>query len=97
MLIWFFAELIGYSVMKWKVFRDEEIADTLYQFAPLNSMWNLIDEPFSRLNAVKTIASQIGEDITGDYAVHFYEIAIVLGWTALFVYGSYYLLKIRDL
>ena len=97
MLIWFFAELIGYSVMKWKVFRDEEIADALYQFAPLNSMWNLIDEPFSRLNAVKTIASQIGEDISSDYSVHFSEIAIVLGWTALFVYGSYYLLKIRDL
>ncbi len=97
MLIWFFAELIGYNVMKWKVFKDEEIADTLFQFAPLNSMWNLIDEPFSRLNAVKTIASQIGEDFTGDYAVHFYEIAIVLGWTALFTYGSYYLLKIRDL
>jgi len=97
MLIWFFAELIGYSVMKWKVFRDEEIADALYQFAPLNSMLNLIDEPFSRLNAVKTIASQIGEDISSDYSVHFSEIAIVLGWTALFVYGSYYLLKIRDL
>ncbi len=97
MLIWFFAELIGYNVMKWKVFRDEEIADALFQFAPLNAMWNLIDEPFSRLNAVKTIASQIGEDISSDYSVHFYEIAIVLGWTALFVYGSYYLLKIRDL
>jgi len=97
MLVWFFAELIGYNVMKWKVFKDEEIAEALFQFAPLNSMWNLIDEPFSRLNAVKTIASQIGEDISSDYSVHFYEIAIVLGWTALFVYGSYYLLKIRDL
>ena len=97
MLIWFFVELIGYNVLKWKVFKDTDIADTLFQFAPLNSMWNLIDEPFSRLNAVKTIASQIGEDITGDYGVYFYEIAIVLGWTALFIYGSYYLLKIRDL
>jgi ABC-type transport system involved in multi-copper enzyme maturation permease subunit len=97
MLVWFFAELIGYNILKWKVFKDEEIAEALFQFAPLNSMWNLIDEPFSRLNAVKTIASQIGEDISSDYAVHFHEIAIVLGWTALFVYGSYYLLKIRDL
>ena len=97
MLIWFFVELLGYNVLKWKVFKDTEIADVLFQFAPLNSMWNLIDEPFSRLNAVKTIASQIGEDITGDYGVYFHEIAIVLGWTALFIYGSYYLLKIRDL
>jgi len=60
-------------------------------------MWNLIDEPFSRLNAVKTLASQIGEDITSDYGVHWYEIAIVLGWTFIFIYASYYLLKIRDL
>jgi hypothetical protein len=60
-------------------------------------MWNLIDEPFSRLNAVKTIASQIGEELSSDYGVHWYEIAIVLGWTAIFIYGSYYLLKIRDL
>ena len=97
MLIWFFVEIIGYNIMKWNLFRDTDIAEQIFQFAPLNSMWNLIDEPFSRLNAVKTIASQIGEDISSDYGVHWYEIAIVLGWTALFIYGSYYLLKIRDL
>lgn len=97
MLIWFFAELIGYNVMKWNIFRGTDIADTIFQFAPLNSMWNLIDEPFSRLSAVRTIANQIGEDLTSDYAVHWYEIGIVLGWTFLFTYGSYYLLKIRDL
>jgi hypothetical protein len=60
-------------------------------------MWNLIDEPFTRLNAVKTMANQIGEEITKDYGVQWYELLIVLGWTALFIYGSYYLLKIRDL
>jgi len=97
MLIWFFVEIIGYNIMKWNLFRDTDIAEQIFQFAPLNSMWNLIDEPFSRLNAVKTIASQIGEDISSDYGVHWYEIAIVLGWTALFIYGSFYLLKIRDL
>lgn len=97
MLIWFFVEIIGYNIMKWNLFRDTDIAEHIFQFAPLNSMWNLIDEPFSRLNAVKTIASQIGEDISSDYGVHWYEIAIVLGWTALFIYGSFYLLKIRDL
>lgn len=97
MLIWFFAELIGYNLMKWNIFRGTDIADYIFQFAPLNSMWNLIDEPFSRLSAVRTIANQIGEDLTSDYAVHWYEIAIVLGWTFIFIYGSYFLLKIRDL
>jgi ABC-2 type transport system permease protein len=97
MLIWFFAETIGYNIFKWNLFRGTDVADQIFQFAPLKSMWNLIDEPFSRLNAVKTLASQIGEDITTDYGVHWYEIAIVLGWTFIFIYGSYYLLKIRDL
>ena len=97
MLIWFFAELIGYNILKWNVFRGTDIADNIFQFAPLNSMWNLIDEPFSRLNAVRTLASQIGEDISTQHGVQLYEILIVLGWTAIFIYGSFYLLKIRDL
>ena len=97
MLIWFFAELIGYNVLKWNVFRGTDIADNLFQFAPLQSMWNLIDEPFSRLNAVRTLASQIGEDISAVQGVQIHEILIVLGWTFIFIYGSYYLLKIRDL
>ena len=32
-----------------------------------------------------------------DYAVHWYEFVIVIGWTALFVFLSYRLLKARDL
>lgn len=97
MLIWFIGETIGYNILKWNIFRGTDIADNIFQFAPLNSMWNLIHEPFSRLGAVRTIANQIGEDIGADYAVHWYEIAIVLGWTFVFIYGSFYLLKIRDL
>lgn len=97
MLIWFIAETIGYNVLKYNIFRGTDIADHIFQFAPLKSMWNLIDEPFSRLNAVRTLANQIGEDISTEHGVQFYEIAIVLGWTFIFIYASYYLLKIRDL
>ncbi|UCE93322.1 MAG: ABC transporter permease subunit [Flavobacteriaceae bacterium] len=97
MLVWFFAETIGYNIFKWNLFKGTDVADYIFQFAPLKAMWNLIDEPFSRLNAVKTLANQIGEDISTDYGIQLYEIAIVLGWTAIFIYGSYYLLKIRDL
>lgn len=97
MLIWFFAETIGYNFFKWNLFRDSAVADNIFQFAPLKSMYNLIDEPFSRLNAVKTLASQVGEDISYDYGVHWYELAIVLGWTFIFIYLSLLLLKKRDL
>ncbi len=97
MLMWLIIENIGYGIFKWKLFPDTEVADNIFRFAPLKAMGNLIDEPFSRLNAVKAVAKQVGENISYDYAVHWYEIAIVLVWTAIFIYGSYYLLKIRDL
>ena len=60
-------------------------------------MSNLIDEPFSRLSAVKAVANQVGENFNFDYAVHWYEIVIVIVWSFLFIYGSYKLLLKRDL
>ena len=39
----------------------------------------------------------LGEKINLNYHVHWYEILIVLAWTAIFVYLSYALLKKRDL
>ena len=66
-------------------------------FFPLNSMFNLVKEPFTRLGAVQSVANQIGEEIALDYHVHWYEMLIVLGWTAIFIYLSYALLKKRDL
>lgn len=97
MIIWFFGEVISYNFLKHEILENGEIADQIYQFAPLMSMWNLIDQPFTRLNAVKTLANQVGEEFTFDYYVHWYEIAIVLGWTAIFIFGAYLLLKKRDL
>jgi hypothetical protein len=67
------------------------------QFFPLNAMSNLIKQPFSRLSAVQSVANQVGEKIDFDYAVHWYEIVIVLVWTAVFIFFSYKLLKMRDL
>ncbi len=91
-LIEFFSYLFvsGYN-------RGTDMADNIYQFLPFKSMWNLIDEPGSRLSAVKEVAAQVGEDLSYDYSVHWYEIAIVLSWTALFIFLSYRLLKKRDL
>ncbi|MEM9679169.1 MAG: ABC transporter permease [Bacteroidota bacterium] len=96
MIVLFFVELISYSIIS-AYHRSTEITDQVYQFLPFKSLWNLIDEPFSRLSAVQTVASQVGEDLSYDYSVHWYEIAIVLGWTALFIFLSYRLLKKRDL
>lgn len=72
-------------------------ADSILQFLPLESMANLIKEPFTRFSAVKSLASQVGEDLSKDYSVHMTDILIVLVWTAIFIFLSYRLLKRRDL
>lgn len=77
--------------------KDFQYADAITQFFPLKAMSNLIDQPLSRLGAVKEIASLAGEDLSYDYAVHWFEIAIVLVWTAIFMFFSYRLLLKSDL
>ena len=96
LILWQVFEGFVRGMIRWKLF-DSETTDTIMGFFPLNSMYNLISEPFTRLNAVQTVATQIGEKISLDYHVHWYEILIVMGWTTVFVYLSYVLLKKRDL
>ncbi len=97
LFIWWILESIVYGVLKWKIFRDSEIAEQIARFFPLESMSNLIKEPFSRLSAVQTAATQIGSEIDKDYGIHWDQLLIVIVWTAIFVFLSYSLLKKRDL
>ncbi|MBT8236415.1 MAG: ABC transporter permease subunit [Bacteroidia bacterium] len=96
LILWQIIEGFTRGMIRWKLF-DEETTDAIMGFFPLNAMWNLIDEPFSRLGAVQTVADQIGEKIALDYYVEFGEVLIVLAWIVIFVYLSYALLKKRDL
>ena len=99
-LVWFFGESILKGFLFWKL-RDvdhvSESVNNIMQFLPLESMSNLIKEPFTHLNAVQSVAKQVGEDLSKDVDVHFYQIAIVLIWTFIFIYLSYKILKRRDL
>jgi ABC-2 type transport system permease protein len=95
LFVWQFIEGIVFGLLRWKT--DAETATSVMQFFPLNSMSNLIKQPFSRLSAVQSVANQVGEKFDFDYAVHWYEIVIVLFWTAIFIFLSYRLLKMRDL
>ena len=97
LLIWGILEGIAKGILTFKIFPDNNIADNIMQFFPLESMSNLIKEPFTRLSLVKTIGSQIGVDNVKDYSVHWFTILIVLGWTIIFMLMSYKLLKKRDL
>lgn len=100
LLVWFFIESIFKGFLYWKFRALESTQDTvndIMQFLPLESMQNLIKEPFSRLGAVQSAASQLGEEFTKNYEVTALGIVIVLAWTFLFIYWSYIILKKRDL
>ena len=97
MIIWYFSEWIIYGILKWKSLANSEIAQNVKNLLPLESMQNLIVEPGTRLKSVKSIANQIGEEITKDYSVRYFNIIIVLIWTVIFIYSSYFMLKKRDL
>lgn len=95
LILWQFIEGFTYLILRWQT--DEHFASKVLSFLPLNAMSNLIKEPFTRLGAVKSMARQIGEDLSYDFGVHWYEILIVLIWIFLFIYWSYMILKRRDL
>jgi len=86
---------IVFSYLKNK--KDINLIDNVYNLLPLNAMSDLISEPFTRLGAVQTLASQVGESFEKSYDVPWYSILICLVWTTVFVYGSYLILKRRDL
>ena len=73
------------------------IPSFLSKLLPLESMSNLIVEPFTRVSVVKNIGTQIGVENYKDYSVHWYSILIVLAWTVIFMLISYKLLEKRDL
>ena len=97
--LWQVIEGISFGLMKWTLsdLIPQISAEQIFKFFPLNAMGNLIKEPFSRLSAIQNIADQIGDGFVKDYSVSFLNIIIVLIWSALFIYGSYSLLKRRDL
>lgn len=97
LIVWQTVEWILYSILRWQIFKDSDIAEGIANFFPLNSMANLIKEPFTRLGAIQSAATQLGETLTKSYSVELLNIGIVLVWTALFIYGSYSILKKRDL
>jgi ABC-2 type transport system permease protein len=100
--LWFIAEQIIFWIVKFVILggddKSKNFGDVMIKYFPMESMWNLSREPFSRFNAVKTIEDAMGgAQSVRDYSVHFSEISIVLVWTAFFIFASHYILKKRDL
>ena len=94
MLVWAMAEGFTKGMLYWKF---EDYVSDIMRFFPLEAMANLIKEPFTRLSAVKTVAKQVGEDLSKDFSVQPLDVIIVAVWTFIFIYLSYALLRKRDL
>ena len=97
LLVWNIIEGIIKGVLSFKLFPESTTASSIMQFFPLETMSNLITEPFSRLSVVKNVGKQIGVDTIKNYNVELSSVLIVLIWTVIFVYFSYNTLKERDL
>jgi len=91
-ILWIFEWLVFWGA--YKAFGNAESAFKVKNFMPLESMYNLINQPVQRIAMTKFPEKT---DMAYDYAVHWYEIVVVLGWSALFIFLSYRLLKKRDL
>jgi len=88
----FILEWILLGIIAWK--SDLAFASKIQNFFPLKSMYNLIEQPFQRIAMTKFPNK---EDLSYDFALHWYELLIVIIWTILFIILSYRLLKRRDL
>lgn len=97
-IIWSVIEQIFRGILTWQLSESSVITvKEVIQFLPLQSMSNLIVEPFSRFSILRSLAHQSGTTITKDYGVGLLPILIVLGWTCIFYLWSYKILKKRDL
>ncbi|MBC8753677.1 ABC transporter permease subunit [Kordia sp. YSTF-M3] len=88
----FVLELILYGLFRFEWF-DYDKSNEIMQFFPFTSMWNLIDEPFSRIASLHTTEKF---PIT-DYPAYWYEFVIAAVWIFIYIFLSYRLLKRRDL
>ena len=89
-LLWIVEGIVGASI-------NETSVSFLSDFFPLSSMYGLIPEPISRLDIINSAAKQLNAEINRDYSVSIANIITVLVWTFIFIFGSFTLLKKRDL
>ena len=97
LFVWNIIEGIIIAVLNYQVFPNDDYDRNFTQFLPLESMSNLIIEPFTRLSVVKNMGNQIGIDNLKHYDVDFSAVLIVLAWIVIFMLMSFKLLKKRDL
>ena len=98
LFVWFLIEKIGYGIVGKFVFNDFDTTyNYLFKYLPLESMSNLIIEPFTRLDLIQSIGNQVGVIESKVYSVDYTMVVTVLCWTAFFNWAAYAIIRKRDL
>ncbi|OUS14434.1 ABC transporter permease [Nonlabens dokdonensis] len=97
--IWGIFELIIFGLSSYLDFKFGWSSwDFLRDVLPLNTVSNLIVEPFSKVSLVKTGLETLSQsEFEKEYGVRWINVIMSSIWSALFVYWSYAILKKRDL
>lgn len=94
LFLWWIVEGLIWVILKMTAF-GESVRNGIRQILPLNAMADLIPEPVTKLKGLHASTAQL--NINRDYSIHWFQVFIVLLWTAIFIYASYRLIEKRDL
>jgi len=90
LFVWFIFECVLIYMVR--------IPKVIYDLLPLEAMYRLISQPFTRFKLIQSIESQVsGANEVRDYGVHLSTVIIVSAWVIIFMLMSYNILKKRDL
>lgn len=96
LFVWWIAEGIIRGIISFQV-RSKTFNDWITPLLPLESMSNLVKQPFTKLGAVKTTLDTVDPSMKFDSNLYWPQILIALTWTGVFISLSYWLLRKRDL
>ncbi|MBD3582593.1 ABC transporter permease [Flavobacterium selenitireducens] len=95
-ILWYIVEKLSWLLI-WYLSNNRELASKAISVLPLESMSNLIKEPWTKLSVVRKAGNTLGIDDFGNSDVSIIAALIVCFWIAFFVYFSYKILEKRDL
>lgn len=71
--------------------------DTIASILPLQSMGNVVSQPFQRITFIQSASEQLGQKIDFIHGVHYLPMLQTVGWIFIFIFFSYQILRSRDL
>lgn len=95
-ILWYIIEKLALLLI-WYITQSRETAIKAISVLPLESMSNLIKEPWTKLSLVRKAGNSLGIDDFGNSDVSIATVFIVCFWIAFFVYFSFKILQKRDL